>query len=74
MSEHLANLKEDAIQIAWDTWTDWREIDDAAFASHFLMNSVNQMIETGERSRLVLSNKAIIAYQRFKQARSAALD
>jgi hypothetical protein len=72
MSEHLPHLKEYAVQIAWDYLEQTGEIDDAAFASRFLMNSVDRMIEAGERSRLVLSNKAIIAYQRFQQARSAA--
>jgi hypothetical protein len=72
MSEHLPHLKEYAVQIAWDYLEQTGEIDDVAFANRFLMNSIDRMIEAGERSLLVLSNKAIIAYQRFKQTRSAA--
>jgi hypothetical protein len=72
MSEHLPHLMENAVQIAWDYLEQTGEIEDAAFASRFLLNSVRQMIEAGERSRLVLSNKAIIAYQKVRQARSAA--
>jgi hypothetical protein len=63
---------ENAVQIAWDYLEQTGEIEDAAFASRFLLNSVRQMIEAGERSRLVLSNKAIIAYQKVRRARSAA--
>jgi hypothetical protein len=71
MKESLPHLMESSIQIAWDYLERTGEIDDASFTSRFLMNSVQQMIEAGERSRLVLSNKAIAAYQRFRQARAA---
>jgi hypothetical protein len=71
MNKPLPHLMESSIQIAWDYLERAGEIDDASFASRFLMNSVQQMIEAGERSRLVLSNRAIVAYQRFRQARAA---
>jgi hypothetical protein len=68
MSEPLPILMENAIQIAWDYLERTGELGDPEAASKFLLNSVERMIRRGERSRLVLSNKAIIAYQ---QARAA---
>jgi hypothetical protein len=70
MSENLPHLMEFAVQIAWDYLEQTGQIDDGAFASRFLMNIVEDMIRKGERRRLLLSNRAIIAYERFKQERT----
>jgi hypothetical protein len=51
MSDYLSDLKESAVQIAWEYLDRSGEIEDASFASRFLTNSVHQMIEAGERSR-----------------------
>ncbi|HEV7602142.1 MAG TPA: hypothetical protein VGO49_18035 [Bradyrhizobium sp.] len=65
-------LIEDSIQIAWDYLERTGELDDPEIASKFLLDSVELMIRQGVRSRLLLSNRAITAYLRFKQGRQAA--
>jgi hypothetical protein len=65
-------LIEDSIQIAWDYLEQTGELDDPEIASKFLLDSVELMIRQGVRSRLLLSNRAITAYLRFKQGRQAA--
>ena len=72
MSEPLDILMDDLIQIAWDYLRRAGEIDDAAMASRFLVIYIEGLIRRGERRRLLLSNKAITAYQSFKQVREAA--
>ena len=67
MSEPLPLLMENSIQIAWDYLERAGEIDDGAFTSRFLMNAVENMIRRGERRRLLLSNRAISAYQRRRR-------
>lgn len=63
---------DDSIQIAWDYLKRAGEIDDEAVASRFLVIHIESLIRRGERRRLLLSNKAITAYQNFKQERKAA--
>ena len=72
MDQPLPVLFENSIQIAWDYLERTGEIDDAFVASRFLSDTIGIMIRRGERRRLLLSNKAITAYQRFKQERKAA--
>ena len=72
MDQPLPILFENSIQIAWDYLERTGEIDDALAASRFLSDTIGIMIRRGERRRLLLSNKAITAYQRFKQERKAA--
>jgi hypothetical protein len=72
MSEPLDILMDNSIQIAWDYLKRAGEIDDAAMASRFLVIYIEGLIRRGERRRLLLSNKAIIAYQNSKQQRKAA--
>ena len=70
MIEPLPLLMENSIQIAWDYLERAGEIEDAAVASRFLAGAVELMIRRGERRRLLLSNKAITAYLRFKKLRT----
>jgi hypothetical protein len=65
-------LIEDSIQIAWDYLERTGELEEPEIASKFLLDSVESMIRQGIRSRLLLSNRAITAYLRFKQGRQAA--
>jgi hypothetical protein len=65
-------LIEDSIQIAWDYLERTGELEEPEIANKFLLDSVELMIRRGVRSRLLLSNRAITAYLRFKQARQAA--
>ena len=72
MDQPLPILFENSIQIAWDYLERTGEIDDAFVASRFLSDTIGIMIRRGERRQLLLSNKAITAYQRFKRERKAA--
>jgi hypothetical protein len=65
MAEPLPILMEHAIQIAWDYLERTGELGDPEIASRFLMGTVELLVRRGERRRLLLSNKAIDAYQRF---------
>jgi hypothetical protein len=64
----LAYLLEESFQIAWDYLERSGEIDDAAIASRHLGDTIELMIRHGQRSRLLLSNRAITAYLRFKNS------
>jgi hypothetical protein len=66
MAEPLPILVENAVQIAWDYLEATGEIEDGGVASRFLSETVEAMVRKGERRKLLLSNKAIDAYQRFK--------
>ncbi|QUS40672.1 hypothetical protein RPMA_18920 [Tardiphaga alba] len=57
---------EEAIQIAWDYLERTGEIDDPDTCSQLLLHAVESMLRQGVTSRLVLSNKAISWYQRYK--------
>ena len=72
MSESLHVLTENSVQIAWDYLERTGEIDDPRLASKVLLDAVESMVRQGVRSRLLLSNRAITAYQRFKQGPQAA--
>ena len=68
----LHHLVENSIQIAWDYLERTGELEGPEVASKVLLDAVELMIRQGVRSRLLLSNRAITAYQRFKQERQAA--
>jgi hypothetical protein len=63
-------LREEARQIAWNFLERSGEIDDPAEASEFLINKIEFMIGQGQRSRLMLSNRAITAFLAYKKART----
>ncbi|WP_454628393.1 hypothetical protein [Bradyrhizobium cenepequi] len=70
MTESLPILIEHSVQIAWDFLERTGELGDAAIASRFLVYDIELMVRRGERRRLLLSNKAIDDYQRFKRKRA----
>jgi hypothetical protein len=49
------------------------EIDDTGEACQVLVNKVDFMIAQGQRNRLLLANRAIAAYQRYREARTVEL-
>jgi hypothetical protein len=67
MAETLPVLMENSIQIAWDYLEQTGELEDPEVASRVLLDAVELMVRQGVRSRLVLSNRAIMVYQKFKQ-------
>jgi hypothetical protein len=64
----LASLMEESLQIAWDYLERTGEIEDTWVASKYLGDAIELMIRQGQRSRLVISNRAITAYLRFRYA------
>jgi hypothetical protein len=72
MYESLPILVENALEIAWDFLERSGEIADAAEASEFLLRIIGELVRTGERRRLMLSNRAIDEYKKYKAERLAA--
>ena len=70
MSEPLLVLMENSIQIAWDYLERSGDLGDPQIASEVLLNSVESMVRLGERRRLMLSNRAINDYKKFRAARN----
>ena len=66
-------LLEDAVKIAVDFLDRTGEIDDRGEARHFLVGKVEAMISQGQRNKLVLANRAISAFQRYRKARTIEL-
>ena len=64
-------LMENSIQIAWDYLERTGQIDDPEFTSKFLLDNVERAVRMGERRRLMLTNRAISAYEGLKQPKAA---
>lgn len=62
----MQSIFADSFQIAWDYLEASGEIGNPDTAAGHLLDTIEAMIRLGERRRLVLANKAIIAYQRFR--------
>ena len=74
MSEPLPILMERSIQIAWDYLERSGELGEPEAASRVLLDSVELMVRQGERRQLVLSNRAIDAYKRFRKELQSVID
>jgi hypothetical protein len=59
----LPTLVENSLQIAWDYLDATGDVDDPQETAEFLLRSIQTQILTGERRMLLLSNRAIAAYQ-----------
>ena len=66
MSEPLPILIQNSLNIAWNFLLRSGEITDPEEVSHFLLETINDLVLKGERRRLMLSNKAISEYRKFK--------
>ena len=73
MTEPLPLLMENSIQIAWDYLEGTGELGDPEVAARFLTDAVEIMIKRGETRKLMLANRAIDAYKRFKIERAPLL-
>jgi hypothetical protein len=73
MEEPLPILIENALQIAWDYLERTGELGDAGEASRVLFDNIEKSVRRGERRKLLLSNRAIDAYKRFKAERRLEL-
>jgi hypothetical protein len=63
-------VMENAIQIALNFLERSGEIDDYTEACRFVADRVEFMMRQGQRNRLVLANRAIAAFQRYRAART----
>jgi hypothetical protein len=66
-------LLDESVRIAVDFLDRTGEIDDMGEACQFLVNKVGFMIAQGQRNRLLLANRAITAYQRYRETRTLEL-
>ena len=66
-------LMEDSVQVAIDFLERSGEIDDLDETFRFLVNQVGFMIAQGQRNKLLLANRAISAFQRYRRARTIEL-
>jgi hypothetical protein len=73
MNEPLSILMENSLLIAWDYLERSGELGDPDDASRVLLDSIEDMIRKGELRKLMLSNKAIDAYRRYRADRNLAI-
>ena len=66
MNEPLPILMENSMMISWDYLERTGELGDPEVASRVLLDSIEGQVAKGERRKLMLSNKAISAYQRYR--------
>ncbi|WP_426535836.1 hypothetical protein [Bradyrhizobium sp. McL0615] len=72
MTEPLPLLIDSSIEIAWDYLNRTGELGEPMVAGRFLSDTIELMVRHGERRRLMLANKAIVAYQQFRRQRPAS--
>lgn len=65
-----ALLAASAIQIALNFLERAGEIDDYSETCQFLADKIETMMRRGQRNRLVLANRAIAAFQRYRTTRT----
>ena len=69
----MAKLIAESFQIAWDYLKATGELGDPDTAADHLLDTMETLMKQGERRRLLLSNKAISAYQRFRVDQNLSL-
>ena len=65
MTETTSSTLANSFQIAWDYLEATGELGNPDRAAQHLLDTIEGMIRHGERRPLLLSNKAIAAYQRL---------
>lgn len=73
MTEPLPILMENSMMIAWDYLERTGELGDPDVASRVLADTIEGLLRNGERRKLMLSNKAIDAYKRYRAQHQLAL-
>jgi len=66
-------LMEDSIRVAIDFLDRSGEIEDFDETFQFLVDQVGFMIAQGQRNKLLLANRAISAFQRYRRVRTIEL-
>ena len=73
MTETVPTLVENSLGIAWDYLEATGELGNPDTPANHLLNTIETMTRLGERRRLLLSNKAIASYQRFRVEQGLSL-
>jgi hypothetical protein len=73
MTETLLTTIENAFQISWDYLEATGELGHPDTAANHLLDTIEAMVRRGERRQLLLSNKAIAAYQRLRAEQGLSL-
>jgi hypothetical protein len=73
MTETVPTLVENSLRIAWDYLEATGELGNPDTAANHLLDTIETMIRHGERRRLLLSNKTIASYQRFRVEQGVSL-
>jgi hypothetical protein len=73
MSHTLQYTIAESFQIAWDYLDAIGELGNPDTAAGHLLDTIETMVRRGERRPLLLSNKAISAYQRFRAERGLSI-
>ena len=60
-------ILEQSFNIAWDVLSRSGELSDPESSARYLVNEIDDMMKTGERRRLLLSNLAIDSYRKRDQ-------
>jgi hypothetical protein len=68
MTDTLPILIENSLQIAWDYLERTGDIADPQQTAEILLESIKTQILRGENRKLMLSNRAITAFERHKLA------
>ena len=64
---------ENSFQIAWDYLEATGELGHPDTTANHLLDTIETMVRRGERRRLLLSNTAIAAYQRWRAEQALLL-
>ncbi|MCA6115502.1 hypothetical protein J6524_11445 [Bradyrhizobium sp. WSM 1738] len=73
MSETTQSIFANSFQIAWDYLEATGELGNPDRTAQYLLNTIEAMMRQGERRQLLLANKAIIAYQRFRAEQALSI-
>jgi len=71
MTKPVTDLKKESIHIAWEYLRRTGELGEPRQAGQFLAEAIDRMVQSGTSSRLLLSNRAIIAYRNSVMPRSS---
>lgn len=73
MTDAFSELRVNSFRIAWDYLEATGELGAPEAAGHFLMEAIEEMMQKGEERQLLLSNRAIDAYKRWRVREDLAL-
>ena len=73
MSETTQSIFATSFQIAWNYLEATGELGNPDRTAQHLLNTIEAMMRQGERRQLLLANKAIAAYQRFRAEQALSI-